>query len=152
MMYLGIDPGKSGGFCLMDDDRKIHLLEKQPETDADVANLIRKVLDIVQREGHEMAAVIEKVHAMPGQGVTSMFSFGRNYGFLIGLLTAFRIPQHDVTPQRWQKDMQCQSKGDKNVTKQAAQQLIPGARITHAVADALLIAYWAVLQSNQGKL
>jgi hypothetical protein len=32
------------------------------------------------------------------------------------------------------------SKGDKNVTKRKAQELFPSLKITHATADALLIA------------
>jgi hypothetical protein len=36
--------------------------------------------------------------------------------------------------------MQCLTKGDKNVSKAAAQRLWPKLKITHANADALLIA------------
>ena len=45
---------------------------------------------------------LEKVHAMPGQGVTSMFTFGQNYGFLRGLLIARGIPFEEVQPNPWQ--------------------------------------------------
>ena len=36
--------------------------------------------------------------------------------------------------------MKCLTKGDKNVTKSAAQRLYPDRKITHADADAILIA------------
>ena len=85
-------------------------------------------------------ATIENVHAMPKQGVTSSFTFGKNFGFLIGLLTACCIPYKFVTPQKWQKGMQCMTKGDKNISKAAAQRLWPKIKITHAIADSLLIA------------
>ena len=85
-------------------------------------------------------AYLEKVHAMPKQGVSSTFKFGLNYGFLIGCLTALRIPFEFVTPNTWQKALSCQSKGDKNVTKAKAQQLFPHLKIIHTIADALLIA------------
>jgi crossover junction endodeoxyribonuclease RuvC len=77
---------------------------------------------------------------MPKQGVSSTFKFGVNYGFLRGMLTAHKIPFEEVTPQKWQKAMGCLSKGNKNVTKAKAQQLFPNLKITHKVADALLIA------------
>jgi hypothetical protein len=36
--------------------------------------------------------------------------------------------------------MSCLTKGDKNVTKSRAQELFPEVKVTHAIADALLIA------------
>jgi crossover junction endodeoxyribonuclease RuvC len=40
---------------------------------------------------------------MPGQGVTSMFSFGKSAGFIEGVLTALAIPYQLVPPQTWKK-------------------------------------------------
>ena len=77
---------------------------------------------------------------MPKQGVSSTFKFGVGFGFLVGCLTALKIPFEFVTLQKWQKALSCQSHGDKNVTKQKAQQLFPQIKVIHANADALLIA------------
>jgi hypothetical protein len=76
-------------------------------------------------------------------GVTSAFTFGRGYGSLLMALTAKRVPFDEVPPGTWQKTMGCLSGGDKNVTKRRAQQLFPAVKVTHAVADALLIAEFA---------
>ena len=38
------------------------------------------------------SAIIEKVGAMPGQGVSSMFQFGRSVGMVEGVLAALQIP------------------------------------------------------------
>ena len=84
--------------------------------------------------------MVEKVASSPQMGVTSAFTFGKGYGFLCGILTALGVPWEQVTPQKWQKAMGCLSGGDKNKTKARAQQLFPNLKITHAVADALLIA------------
>ena len=47
--------------------------------------------------------LLEQVSAMPGQGVSSMFTFGANYGGWIALLEGLRIPYVSVRPQKWQK-------------------------------------------------
>jgi hypothetical protein len=61
-------------------------------------------------------------------------------------LTAAGIPFERVRPQAWQKTMGCMSKGDKNVTKSKAQELFPSMKITHAIADSLLIAKYGTKQ------
>lgn len=48
-------------------------------------------------------AVMEKVGAMPGQGVVSMFNFGRAYGDVRGVIGAMEVPLHLVTPQKWKR-------------------------------------------------
>ena len=73
-------------------------------------------------------------------GVVSAFTFGRGLGQLEGIITALGLPLERIAPQVWQKALGCLSKGDKNVTKRKAQELFPSLKITHATADALLIA------------
>ncbi len=53
---------------------------------------------------HPDAAIyVEKVGAMPGQGVSSMFQFGRTLGQLEGMLAAFQRAFETVRPQDWKK-------------------------------------------------
>ena len=133
-LFLGVDPGKTGGIALIEEGGVNPIAFGMPETEKDIS-------DIFLTHGSRVKiAIIEKVGAMPGQGVSSMFSFGKIYGFLRGMLTAHEIPFEEVQPAEWQKSLKCLSKGDKNVTKQKAQQLFPGLKITHKTADALLIA------------
>jgi len=84
---------------------------------------------------------------MPGQGVASSFKFGQGYGSLEMALTAAGIPFERVTPQKWQKALGCLTKGQKNVSKRKAQELFPTMKVTHATADALLIAEWGRRQN-----
>jgi crossover junction endodeoxyribonuclease RuvC len=71
---------------------------------------------------------LELVHAMPGQGVTSMFSMGRGVGIWEGILAGLRIPFDTVTPQAWKKLLLGKGAGDdKNASILRAQALIPGA-------------------------
>lgn len=133
MNYIGIDPGKSGGIAIITPGGGTYA-HKMPETDRDLLDLLSEF------SADDNRAVLEQVHAMPGQGVTSTFTFGRGYGKLEMALCAALIPFETVTPQKWQKLMGCLTKGDKNVSKAAAQRLFPHLKVTHAIADALLIA------------
>lgn len=137
MIYLGVDPGASGAIAMIEVVGEPVNVEscKLCETPADVIAWIES--HIV--DGRTVAR-IEKVHAMPKQGVSSSFKFGQSFGWLLGVLDALRIPYEFVTPQKWQAHMGCLTKGDKNVSKAAAQRLWPNLKITHANADALLIA------------
>ena len=141
-MILGIDPGKSGAACLMGEHGTIIKTIRFDQTEHDVSEELIAELELYGRrnEIESLHAYIEKVHAMPKQGVSSTFKFGKQYGFILGLLTAYKIPFEFVTPQKWQKYMGCLSHGDKNVTKSKAQQLFPKIKIIHAIADAILIA------------
>jgi crossover junction endodeoxyribonuclease RuvC len=138
MNYIGIDPGKSGAAVFMDETGQIlDKLKFSGATDHDIAETIWEWRST--NEGG-FKAMIEKVHAMPKQGVSSTFKFGYSYGFLTGVITTLRIPFETVAPHKWQGAMQCRSKGDKNVTKAAAQRLYPDEKVIHATADAILIA------------
>jgi hypothetical protein len=106
-----------------------------PDTLKDLWEL---VLDI--KMTGDCTAVLESVSSSPQMGVVSSFSFGRGYGNLEMALTAASIPFERVRPQVWQKALACMTKGDKNVSKRRAQELFPSIKITHAIADSLLIA------------
>lgn len=132
--WIGIDPGVSGAIAIIHESGRVNWI-KNDSTEHELADWVRDVAD-----GFDCSAIIEQVNAMPKQGVSSTFKFGKSFGFLIGLLTAMRVPYETYRPQAWQKHMRCMTKGDKNVSKAAAQRLWPSTKITHANADALLIA------------
>ena len=134
MAYLGVDPGGSGAMGLVDEDGHYVSHIKLKETERDVYEWLREYKRVIKY------AVLEKVHSRPGQGVKSVFKFGTSYGFCRGLLVASGVRFEVSTPQKWMKAMKCMTKGDKNVTKAAAQCLWPNVKIIHANADALLIA------------
>ena len=144
-LFVGIDPGVGGGMAVIDEfvdhdlqDRVgITCLKFKDATEADISNF---VLSSVTTSDCEKFALIEKVSSSPQMGVVSAFTFGRSYGFLRGMLIAHGIPFEEVRPQLWQKSLGCLTKGDKNISKARAQQLFPAEKITHANADAILIA------------
>jgi len=140
VITIGVDVGKKGAAAILSEKGKIlDIIEFSKHTEPEIAHLLNKsFLNNIE----DYFAYIEKVHSSPQMGVTSSFSFGKSFGFIIGCLTALQIPFEFVTPQKWQKSLGCLSKGDKNITKQKAQQLFPNSpvTITHNIADALLIA------------
>ena len=146
MIYFGIDPGVGGGIAVVGDGEQFHgppRLKLKDATEHDIAAWFGLV------NVDEPRAVIEAVSSSPQMGVVSAFTFGRSYGMLRGVLVGLAIPFVDVRPQKWQRAMGCLSKGDKNVTKAKAQQLYPGEKITHATADAILLATYCRRHVNE---
>ena len=147
---IGVDPGANGGIAWITDGKAC--VEKMPDTLQDLWDLLEK--DILYatdnlyfgRPSRNVKAYIEQVSSSPQMGVVSAFSFGRGYGNLEMALTAAGIPFERVRPQVWQKALGCMTKGDKNVSKRKAQELFPDRKITHATADALLIAHYGTKQ------
>jgi hypothetical protein len=139
MTIIGIDPGTNGGIAWITDGKPC--VEKMPNTLQDLWELLRDIAS----EG-ECHAYLEQVSASPQMGVVSAFTFGNGFGHLEMALTAAGIPFTRIRPQVWQKELGCLTKGDKNVTKRKAQELFPSMKITHATADALLIAHYGTKQ------
>lgn len=134
MLIIGIDPGKSGGVAWITEWMQEPLAAKMPGTPHELVELLRN------NDLSDAKVYLEKVHAMPGQGVTSMFTFGQGLGQVEGVLAALTIPYEWVTPQKWQAALSCKTGGDKNVSKRKALELFPGTKWSHATADAALIA------------
>ena len=136
-MIIGIDPGKRGALAIIADTGKLLVIvDFSKNTEADIVEYI----ELTSYEGEKQFAYVEKVHAIQPAGKVSNFKLGESFGTIKGILTALKIPFELVTPQKWQQAMGCMSKGDKNITKAKAQQLFPNIKITHNIADALLIA------------
>ena len=154
MLFYGIDPGLSGGIAILDAAGAIVQAVQMPATEGDVLYVLRHELHdgsiktstpdegLIVRAWVECPAraVLERVSASPQMGIVSACTFCRGYGALRMALAAVEIPFDEVSPIRWQNAMGCRSGGDKNVTKRRAMQLFPKWTITHAIADALLLA------------
>lgn len=139
---LGIDPGQGGGLAVVGKD--FACAWKMPETERDLLDTLEDV-----KTFGVTTAYLEFVRSSPQMGVVSAFKFGQGYGGLRMACIASGLRLEEVTPQKWQLAMRCRTKGDKNVSKRRAQELFPGEKVTHAIADALLIAEYGRRQSNQ---
>lgn len=142
MIYIGIDPGKNGGIAKINTDTGFVKTVTFSEE-----SLISELEGYFMFDKSPLRCVLEKVNAMPGQGVVSMFNFGQNYGFIQGVLKAYRIPYELVTPQKWKKEFSCTS--DKNTSIEVCKRLFPGVNLKaterckkdhDGMAEALLLA------------
>ncbi len=142
---LGIDPGQHGGFCFMD-------LNGQPEpyaynklTVLDIASKLINEKILAQMFDDRIIAYIEQVHSMPHDGKASAFSFGKNFGMWLGILTALKIPYYEIPPATWQAGLKLRIRGKeyrekKKALKEAAQKRWPECNLTYDTCDAVLIA------------
>lgn len=153
MHYIGIDPGLSGGIALIDDDGVIGtwpmpVLTIGTKKEINVTGLSRWL----ESNAYACSMVgVEIQHAMPKQGVSSMFKIGKGYGIILGILTALKMPFTEIRANEWQKIMFAghPKANTKDLSKKIAQQLYPSvdfkatSRCTNlhdGMTDAALIA------------
>jgi hypothetical protein len=140
---LGVDPGIRGGIAVLDGGGyAVHTAAMRPDmTEGDLLNAFLVALTALRTlPDNRDACYFEKVGYRPTDGGKGAFTFGRIVGLMSGILLARGIHPVYVSPMVWQSHHGCMTGGDKNVSKQKAQKLFPALKVTHAVADALLIA------------
>ena len=107
MRVLGVDPGISGALAIVEDYRLIGAYN-MPVASVRVGKATKRRIIPAQlcaliMEQNVDRAIIEKVAAMPGQGVASMFAFGEAYGLVQGVLAACGVPVTFITPMQWKR-------------------------------------------------
>ena len=139
--YIGIDPGTSGALALLTEDGQCTVVPFQESAYTAI---------LKAASGPSSVCCLEKVGAMPGQGVVSMFNFGHNLGYIEGLLQAFDIPYQLVPPQTWKKEFCVTS--DKNTSIEVCRKLFPhvcllptarSRKPSDGMAEAMLMAEYA---------
>lgn len=139
--YIGIDPGKSGALAIIYPSGETHILP---------FNAVEYVTMLSFFKDTPVKCCVEKVGAMPGQGVVSMFNFGHNLGFIEGVLQANSIPYQLVPPQTWKKEFSLT--GEKAKSIEVCQKLFPNVSLfasyrcrkpNDGMAEALLMAEYA---------
>jgi len=142
MIVIGIDPGQTGGIAIIRDGDVTCALP-MPVTEKGLdAKAIRDVIHVAD------FVIMEKISAMPGQGVTGMFHFGVGYGMIQGIVITLGIPLRLVTPQAWKKEILAGTTKDKSASIDYCMRVYPsvnlipiGHRKPHdGIADACCIA------------
>lgn len=144
-VYIGIDPGISGAMAVIEVCNNAIL---SVSTYAYNEGVYKQVL---QQHSNVRSVVIENVHAMPGQGVVSTFTFGRNFGFTEGLAFACDLPYSFVSPRKWKKYFNVTA--DKATSIAKAQELYEDVSLLRTprsrkpndgIAEAILLATYAM--------
>lgn len=144
---LGIDPGACGALAFdVDDGAHVYKTKDTDPFDS---------LKVTALPGS--TAYIEEVGGYIGkpQPGSSMFKFGRQYGYWLGLLRAMGIRTILVKPQAWQKGLSgLQGKKGperKRALRDEASRRFPGVKVTLDNADALLILDYGKRMELQNK-
>lgn len=153
-VIIGIDPGLDGAVAVI--HPKGIVIYDTPIIDVGIGKKIRRkynlkemvsIISAIKLRDSFTECWIEDVHAMPGQGVTSMFSMGRGLGSWEAIVTALMIPLYFVSPVRWKKTIMDGMGKEKSAAVLKAQQIFPEAclktprgRLLDGRAEALLIA------------
>lgn len=139
-LFLGIDPGKKGALALLD-------TETMRVTCTDMPGTTRELHDLFSAYPVLTGCMLEKLHAGPIMGRTTIATMFMNYGILKGALAWRDIPFDEVRPSQWKPGFGLSK--DKNASREKASQLFPDdAEYFKRVkddgrAEAALLAYYA---------
>ena len=156
MIYVGIDPGLTGAVAAIDARGQFIMVDDMPVMASGKAGTkvqrqvdplgLRSLIQWMRTKSEDdiVTAAIERVSAMPGQGVASMFSLGDSFGCIRAVVAGMLIPTVFPSPASWKKLMGMDA--DKERSRAKAIQLFPAAagylarKKDHNRAEAVLLA------------
>ncbi|HEY4355635.1 MAG TPA: hypothetical protein VGN16_07815 [Acidobacteriaceae bacterium] len=149
---FAIDPGMTGAIaCIRDGVASVEdlpVITDRALAWVDGNALTAKLLRL--RSGKPATCIIERVGAMPGQGVSSSFKFGMGFGSILGVLQSMQIPIEFVTPVVWKRDLGLAK--EKTASLDKARLLFPYVDLHlqkhDGRAEALLIAHWYMTKAQ----
>jgi crossover junction endodeoxyribonuclease RuvC len=158
-VIVGIDPGVAPTVCVLIEDRGKPLAIEFYENDetsysvkvgrTDKRRPSAPLLTQALKDSLATLIVVEDVHSMPTQGVSSMFAFGFASGLIEGVAVALGKKVLKVSPQVWKKAYRLTASDHKAASRHVAANLVPHLADLfkrakdHNRAEAFLIAYWA---------
>ena len=149
-IYIGIDPGFSGAWGAVNHHGEYVSCGDMVHNEKHIMSRAVWAEMCQAADRKDVEIVIEAVHSMPGQGVSSSFKFGMAFGAAIAITERFNCPWHLVTPQKWKKDMGLTANKDESLSM--ARELWPEAPLArkkdNGRAEALLLAEWLRLKES----
>ena len=151
MFIVGIDPGLTGAigflrdgfFVAVEDMPTVAKGSGSVKNEVSPSGLKQLLYKHTQPE-ETVVIALERVNAMPGQGVSSVFSLGDSFGCARSTAALMGSELHYVSPVTWKRYFKLES--DKEQSRSLATRLFPEAPLTlkkHSDrAEALLIARW----------
>jgi crossover junction endodeoxyribonuclease RuvC len=135
MIVAGIDPGKTGALSIVYDDGTVLLFDVPTAIVKGKAKPSWSEWRSTWSVGLDFNVpdliVIEDISARPGQGVTSMFTFGRTLGFAHALAAGTGARIEFVTPSVWKGKLGLLN-SDKSASREKCRTLFP--KIAHSLA------------------
>lgn len=156
MKIIGMDPGISGAVAvLMDDGSLVDCFDMPVFKVKGKSHIdVHRLGQFIASHREDARAVIELVGAMPGQGVTSMFTFGFAAGVLHGIVGALNMPLQTVSPRTWKAHFHLGK--DKDESRRTATRQWPTgpfARVKDGGrAEAALIALYSIAMIGTGMI
>ena len=141
-IIAAIDPGKSGAVAFLIDGVP-QIVEDMPVAGGMVSPVLLRSM-LTDMDPHHV--VIEQVASRPGQGVSSVFDFGRSYGIALGVCAQW--PTTLVIPNTWKRHHRIPAKSDKEASRALALRLYPhlsdrlARKSDDGRAEAMLIGQW----------
>ncbi len=154
MIVLGIDPGLTGGIAAVEGapgsaPRLLYAADipttgEKAKRRVDAIGVMKLI-----RSHHPDHGVIERAQAMPDQGSSSGFIYGRAVGALETCVDGLLIPLTVIESTAWKK-AHALIKTDKEASRQRAIRLFPSGhdffarKMDHGRAEAALIAWFGL--------
>ena len=114
MSVWGIDVGLNGAIALFDMIEGHLEVHDMPVMEINKKRQVNPQLLTNILEQHEAPVFIEQVGARPGQGVSSMFNFGKSYGICLGVSAGLKLQTTTVSPVAWQRACKVEKGKDGN--------------------------------------
>jgi crossover junction endodeoxyribonuclease RuvC len=153
---LGIDPGFGRALALYRGPGDWVVIDVPTMGTGKQRELDGATLAAWLREHRPVKAFIEYAAARPGQGMSSMFHYGRMSWGLKAALAAFGVPCIEVTAATWKRAAGIAPGSDKECLRQMALRRWPdqakylGRKRDHGRAEAMLIAAYGAGILQQG--
>ena len=141
--FIGVDPGMSGGYAIAYDS----LQSIELHSWVNESSFVEHFLELLANPDiTSISTAVEKVPPYVGRAIPSSSSFklGYNYGFIVGVFRALKLPIELIPPKDWQKGLGglqgLSSNKRKKVLKDHANRFFPTVKgLILKTADAALI-------------
>jgi hypothetical protein len=165
MYYMGVDPGLSGAWAIINSEREVVRTALMPTfiytkgrgkkvkdyRHIDCSELYKDWQEVSGSANGNLICTLEEQRGLPGQSSVATFTFGVVYGITKALLTATSIDYSLVTPSVWKKSIigPCEEENLKVCSVAKCKEIFPDAnlivkkkgRVADAnIAEALLLA------------
>lgn len=152
MKVLGIDPGLSGGLAFIEAGSHrpflLHACDVPVAGEGAKRRVVASIVIALIQKYAPDHAFIERAQAMPDQGASSGFNYGRAVGALEASVEGMQIPLTIIESTAWKK-FHGLIKREKEDSRQRALMLFPGSlafqrKMDHNRAESALIAYYGM--------